>query len=84
LIHAPALLTLLLQLNSRLYSTRRKVRIVDLDLKLEKCRDEVAKQQAMLNKSFSCENERTWELRALQKALEAKQVCTPLKFNAVP
>ena len=37
----------------------------------------------MLNESFSRENEHTRELSALQKALEAKQVCTPLKFNAV-
>ena len=38
----------------------------------------------MLNESFGRENERTHELDTLRKALEAKQVCTPLQLNPVP
>ena len=78
------MLTLLLQLDSQPYATRRKVRLIDLGAKLEKCRDDLANQQAILNESFSRENERTRELSGLRNALEAKQVCTPLESNAVP
>ena len=52
---------------------------------LDKCRNDLAKQQVMLNDSFTRENDYNRELSVLRKALdEAKQVCTPLVFNAVP
>jgi len=65
--------------------TRRKIRLIDtLGTELEKYKDDLAKQQAMLNDSFTCENNCNQQLRALQKALDkAKQVCVPIIFSAM-
>ena len=46
-----------------------------MDSELEKCKDDLAKQQLIVNQSFTREND-------LRKVLdEVKQVCTTLVFN---
>ena len=48
-----------------------------MDSELEKYKDDLAKQQLIVNQSFTCEND-------LRKVLDkAKQVCTTLIFNTV-
>jgi hypothetical protein len=70
------MLSVSLQLNIQPYPTRRKVRVVNgLGSQLEKCRNDLAKQQELLNASFSRESDHNRQLSDLRKALdEAKQV----------